>query len=235
LEQLLAPLSAILIPVLSRLQSDPERYRRTFIRAYDTLALTAFPFAALGLVLAEPLVLVVLGPKWNGVVPLFAGFTLVALSLPLSIPASCLFMSQGRGRDLLQTYSLLSFVTVAAFVIGLPWGPLGVVLALAAASLVIRLPILYYLAGRRGPVRTADLWKGFVAYLPCWGAVYAATALAHGMLGAAPPLVQVLVCAPAGLAGGAVAVLVFERPRASAFYTWQTVRHSLARQWSGAA
>jgi len=235
LEQLLAPLSAILIPVLSRLQSDQERYRRTFVRAYDTLALVAFPFAAICLVLAEPLVLVVLGPKWKGVVPLFAGFTLVALSLPLSIPASCLFMSQGRGRDLLHTYTLLSLVTIAAFVVGLAWGPLGVVLALAVSSLMIRLPILYYLAGRRGPVRTADLWKGFVAHLPCWGAVYAATALAHGMLGAAPPLVQVLVSAPAGLAGGAVAVLVFERPRASAFYAWQTVRHSLARQWSGAA
>jgi hypothetical protein len=55
------------------------------------------------------------------------------------------------------------------------------------------------------------------------------------MLGAAPPLMQVLVCAPAGLAGGAVAVLVLERPRTSAFYAWRTVRHSLARQWSGAA
>jgi len=235
LEQLLTPLGAVLIPVLSRLQSDPERYRRTFIRAYDTLALITFPFTALCLVLAEPLVLLVLGPKWKGVVPLFAGFTLVALSLPLLIAASWLFISQGRGRDLLQTYLVLSFVTVSAFIVGLKWGPLGVVLALAAASLMIRQPILYHLAGRRGPVRTADLWKGFLSHLPCWVAVYATTTLALSMVGHAAPLVQLLVCGPVGLAAAAGVVFALKRPRESALYTWNTIRSSLARQWSGTA
>ncbi len=234
LEQLLAPLSAILIPVLSRLQSDEERYRRTFIRVYDALALITFPFAALGLALAEPVVLIVLGPKWKGVIPLFAGFTLVAVSLPLSMPAIYLFMSQGRGRDVLRTYSVLSFVTVAAFVAGLPWGPLGIVLALAVASLMIRLPILYYLAGRRGPVSTSDLWRGFLAHLPCWVAVYVAATAAHSIVGQAAPLVQLLVCVPVGLVGGAAAILILQRPRASVLYTWRTVRHSVTTQWRSA-
>jgi len=235
LEQLLAPLDAILVPVLSRLQSDPERYRRTFIRAYDTLALITFPFSALCLALAQPLVLVVLGPRWSAVVPLFAGFTLVALSLPLSMVAISLFMSQGRGRDLLHTYVLLSSVTVAAFVAGIPWGTLGIVLALAFTGLMIRLPILYYLAGRRGPVRTVDLWKGFLAHLPVWLAVYGAAALAYGMVGQAAPLAQLVVCGPVGLGGGLAAVLALKRPRASASYAWRTVRRSLASRWSEGA
>jgi PST family polysaccharide transporter len=235
LEQLLSPISAVLIPVLCRLQSDPERYRRTFIRAYDILALITFPFTALCLVLSEPLVLLLLGPAWKEAVPLFAGFTLVALSLPMTVAVSWLFMSQGRGRELLQTYSILSFVTVVSYIAGLPWGPLGVVLALSAASLLIRLPIFYYLAGRRGPVRTADLWKSFLYHLPCWGAAYAATTLARTMVGEATPLVQLLVCGPFGLAVGAGAVFALERPRASALYAWQAVRSSLARQWSGSA
>lgn len=235
LEQLLTPLSAVLIPVLSRLQSDPDRYRRTFLRAYDTLALITFPFGAVCLALAEPIVLVILGPNWAGVVPLFAGFSLVAMSLPLSIAASWLFTSQGRGRDLLHTYLLLSGVTVGAFLAGLAWGPLGVVLALAVASFVIRLPILYHLAGRRGPVRTVDLWKAFASHLPCWVAVYAATTLVHRSLGPAEPLVQLLVCAPVGLVAAAGLVLVLQRPRESALYTWNTLRGSLARPWGGAA
>ena len=235
LEQLLAPISMVLIPVLSRLQSDPERYRRTFIRAYDILALITFPFTALCLVLSEPLVLFLLGPQWQGAVPLFAAFTLVALSLPLTVAASWLFMSQGRGRDLFQGYLILSIVTVAAFIAGLPWGPLGVVLALAAASLLIRLPIFYYLAGRRGPVRTADLWKGFLHHLPCWGGVYAATTLARAMVGEATPLVQLLICGPFGLAAGVGVAFALERPRATTLYAWKAVRSSLARQWSGSA
>lgn len=229
LDQLLAPLNAVLTPVLSRLQSDPERYRRTFLRAYETLALVTFPFAALCLVLAEPVVLLLLGPQWKGAVPLFAGFALVAVSLPLSTAPIWLFTSQGRGRDMLQNHTVLGAVTVGAYFVGLSWGPLGVVLALAVASLAIRLPILYHLAGRRGPVRSADLWKGFLCHLPCWGAVYAAASLAHTVLAQAAPLLQLVVCVPVGLAAGAGTTFALKRPRENALYAWHAVMSLLAR------
>ena len=125
LEQLLTPLSAVMTPVLSRLQSDPERYRRTFLRAYDALALITFPFAALCLALAEPLVLLLLGPQWKGAVPLFAGFTLVAVSLPLSTAPSWLFMSQGRGRGLFHMYLIAGAVTVRCLFSRVAMGPSG--------------------------------------------------------------------------------------------------------------
>jgi PST family polysaccharide transporter len=235
LEQVLTPLSAILIPVLSRLQSDPERYRRTFLRAYDTLALITLPLAALCLVLAEPLVLFVLGPQWKGAVPLFAGFTLVAVSLPQSLAPAWLLTSQGRGLDLLHTYLVAGAVTVGAYLVGLPWGPLGMVLALAATSLMIRLPILYHLAGRRGPVSSADLWKSFFSHLPCWGAAYAAATMVRTPVAHAAPLVQLLVCVPFGFGAAAGVALALQRPRANALYAWNTLRNSLARQSSGAA
>ena len=228
LEQLLTPLSAVMTPVLSRLQSDPERYRRTFLRAYDALALITFPFAALCLALAEPLVLLLLGPQWKDAVPLFAGFTLVAVSLPLSTAPSWLFMSQGRGRGLFHMYLIAGAVTVGAYLVGLPWGPLGVVLAIAVTSLVIRMPIVYHLAGQRGLVRSADLWKSFFFHLPCWGAVYAAASLARTLVADAAPVVQLLVCVPFGLAAGAGATLALKRPRTSALSTWNAVRSSLA-------
>ena len=39
IQQIVAPINAVLIPVLSRLQADPERYRRSYMRAYGGLAL----------------------------------------------------------------------------------------------------------------------------------------------------------------------------------------------------
>jgi PST family polysaccharide transporter len=227
LEQILTPVSAVLIPVLSRLQGDADRYRRTFIRTYDVLALAIFPFSAVCLALSEPLVLLLLGPDWKEAVPLFAAFTLVALSLPLSVAASWLFMSQGRGRDLLDAYVVLSIVTVVAFLVGLRWGALGVVLALAAASLFVRLPILFHLAGRRGPVRSTDLWGGFLSHLPCWAGAYAGALIAQRALGEAGHLIEVVVCAPAGMVGGALMLIVLRRPRESARHAWRTVRQSL--------
>lgn len=235
LDQVLTPISAVLIPVLSRLHADPQRYRRTFLRAYDALALVTFPFAAMCLVLSKPLVLVVLGPKWTSVIPLFSAFALVAISSPLSMVASWIFESQGRGRDQLRNHTLAGAVTVGSFVVGLHWGPLGMILALAFTSLVIRLPIVYYLAGRSGPVSTSDLWLGFFSNLPCWGAVYLTTTLAFMTVEQAAPLVQLLVCVPAGLGAGAALIFLFRRPRASASYAWNTVKSSLVRQGSGAA
>jgi O-antigen/teichoic acid export membrane protein len=187
------------------------------------------------LVLARPLVLFVLGPKWTGVIPLFSAFTLVAVSLPMSFVPSWLFVSQGRGRDQLHAYTIAGSVTVGSYLAGLPWGPLGVVLSLAIVSLVIRLPILFYCAGRSGPVSTWDLWNGFLSNLPCWGAVYLTTLLARMMVPDAAPFVQLAVCGPLGLGAGLAVILMFRRPRQSASYAWNTVRNSLVQQWGNAA
>jgi PST family polysaccharide transporter len=235
LEQLMLPVSSVSVPVLSRLQSDPERYRRTFMHAFDTLALVSLPFSAMCFVLAQPLVLLVLGPHWTGAVPLFAGFTLYAASLPLYLTASWLLMSQGRARELLHGYLITGVLSVGAYFLGLPWGPLGVVLALAVVSLVVRLPVLYYLAGREGPVSIADLWNGFLSHLPCWGVVYLVTALAYATVRQASPVTQVLVCGPFGVIAGAAAMFIFRRPRASALYAWNLLRGSLLPQFRSIA
>jgi len=197
------------------------------MRAYETLALITFSFAAMCLALATPLVLVILGPKWKGVIPLFSAFAIVAVSWPLAEVAVWLFQSQGRGREQLYNHTLGGAVTLASYVIGLHWGPLGVVVAVAITSMTIRLPIVYHFAGRSGPVTTGDLWMAFFSHLPCWGTVYLATTLGHMMLKDAAPIVQLLVCGPIGLGAGAVLVLMFRRPRESASYVWNTVRNSL--------
>ncbi len=230
LQQISIPINAVLIPVLSRLQSDSERYRRTFMRTYDTLALIFFSLAAMCLALARPLVLVILGPKWSGVIPLFSAFAIVAVSSPLAEVAIWLFQSQGRGREQLHNHTLGGAVTLASYVIGLHWGPLGVIVALAITSMAIRMPIVFYIAGRRGPVATRDLWMAFFSHLPCWGTVYLATTLAYMAVKHAAPIIQLLVCGPIGVAVGAALFLLFRRPRQSASYVWNTVRNSLVHQ-----
>lgn len=230
LQQVMIPINSILTPSLSRLQSDPERYRRSVMRAYDTLALIVFCFAAMCFVLASPLVLLVLGPKWGGVIPLFAGFSVVAVSAPLSYICPWLYESQGRGKDQLRNHILAGGVTVIAYIAGLPWGPMGVVISLAIASLFVRLPIVYYIAGRQGPVSTRDLWTGFLSHLPCWGAVCLTTTLVFRVVAHTSPIVQLLICGPVGLATGIALILVFPRPRQSVLYVWNMLRGALARQ-----
>lgn len=60
LDQLLTPIDAVFVPALSRLQFEPERYRRTFLQAFEAIGLITF-LLPVCFVLAEPLTLIVLG------------------------------------------------------------------------------------------------------------------------------------------------------------------------------
>jgi PST family polysaccharide transporter len=61
----MGPLEAVFVPTFSRLQAQPERYRRMAFQVFDSMAIGSFPFAGTLLALAHPLTLVVLGPKWE--------------------------------------------------------------------------------------------------------------------------------------------------------------------------
>jgi O-antigen/teichoic acid export membrane protein len=232
IQQVILPVNNVLIPVLSRMQSDPERYRRSYMQAYGTLAFFVFSFAAMCLVLARPLVLVILGPKWTSVIPLFAVFTLVAVSGPLSSICSWIYESQGRGQDQLRSHTAAGVVTIISDLLGLRWGPLGVVTSLAIISLLIRLPIVYYIAGRRGPVTTRDLWMGFLSHIPCWGAVFLTTSLADKAVVHAAPIVQLLVCIPIGIGTGAALALLFPGPRQSALFAGSKIKNVLKARFA---
>src|SRR4029079_14025332 len=154
LPQFIIPINAVLIPALSRLQSEPDRYRRTFLRVFDAMALISFLSTGLLLALARPLTLVVLGPKWEQAVPIFAGFSIAALCIPLAGASTWLFQTQGGGKDWVFFSLLGSCINVSSFVVGLPFGPVGMAVSYSVCGLFIAVPILYYFAGREGPVTT---------------------------------------------------------------------------------
>ena len=224
LEQFLSPINAVFIPALSRLQSHPARYRSTFMRLYEAIAVIGFLFTGLCLALARPLTLVLLGPKWQQAAVIFAGFTIAALCIPLANASAWLFTSQGRGRDLFITQVINSCAVVLAFLGGLPFGPVGVAMAFSISNLLVRVPIYYFNAGRRGPIRTADLWAVFFKHLPIWIIVFCVTWLTLTRVSHLAHLTQLLVCAPVGLLAGAAFICIFRPQRTVAIHLLDTVR-----------
>ena len=60
----------VMLPVLSRLQDEPELVKRVYLRSIGLIALVTFP-AMVGLfVVCEPFILTVYGSKWAPVIPL---------------------------------------------------------------------------------------------------------------------------------------------------------------------
>jgi O-antigen/teichoic acid export membrane protein len=229
LEQFLLPIDAVFLPTLSLRQSQPERYRSTFLRLYEAIALTIFFFSSLLLALALPVTLVLLGRKWEQASAIFAGFTFMALQLPLSNAANWLLTSQGRGKDIFRASSIAAFLTLASFIAGLPFGPVGVAIAFSASGLLIRLPILYYIIGRRGPVTTCDLWMGFLRHLPLWVVMFVATWLMRAMVADLGPLTQLLICAPVGILVGAAFICIFGAQRRVAIHLFDALREIKAK------
>jgi PST family polysaccharide transporter len=232
MDQFLSPIGAVFLPVLSRVQNQPERYRRTFLRVYETMALVSCLFTALLLALARPLTLIVLGPKWEQAALIFAGFTVGAIVAAPSCAATWLFASQGRGREWVVTSFLLSGVTVASFLGGLPFGPAGVAIAYSATGILVGLPILNHFAGRTGPVTTADLWIGIVRYLPLWAVVCGTTYSMRLLFANSKPLVQLAVCAPVGLLAGLILIWALTPMRRTALGLADILRQLKSRRAS---
>ncbi|HXB58876.1 MAG TPA: oligosaccharide flippase family protein [Candidatus Acidoferrales bacterium] len=224
MEQFIAPIEAVVIPAFSRLQSQPERYRQNFVRLYEIIALAGFFFTAMFFALAHPLTLVVLGRKWEAASIIFAALSFAALQAPLGSSASWLITSQGRGKDSLKAGLIISIVVALSFIAGLPYGPAGVAIAYSASCLLIQTPIYYWIVGRSGPVRTADLWIGFFKHLPVWAVV---TLTAWFTLKTVPnllPLAQLAVCIPVSLLAGVAFIFVYSPSRRVAAGLFSTLR-----------
>ena len=235
IEQFLSPLQSVFVPALSRIQMQPERYRRTFLRLYEAMALVSCLSTGLLFALARPLTLVVLGAKWEQAAVIFAGLTIAAFYMPLGAAATWLFISQGRGRDWLFSSSLGSTITVVSFVAGLPFGPVGVAIAYSTIGLFIGMPLLYYFAGRVGPVSAVDLCRGIFRFVPLWIVVCAVTWLVRLLFVNSAPLVQLAVCAPVGLGAGTILICLVTPMRRRALSLIDILRELKSRALSSNA
>jgi O-antigen/teichoic acid export membrane protein len=216
IERLLTPIQAVIVSALSRLQTQPDRYRRAYLRVFEGLAIFGFIFTGLFLPLAHPVVAVMLGPQWEAAAPIFAGLSVAAVYLPLASATSWIYTSQGRSKELLLTAALGAAVMIASFIAGLPFGPTGVAISYAASGVFIQLPITFHIAGRRGPVSPWDHWRAFIRHLPLCVLVLAVTSLAAVSTAPFSPFARLLICVPAGLLAAAASILAFPATRQTA-------------------
>jgi PST family polysaccharide transporter len=140
-----------MLPVLARLQHEPERYRKAYIEAITLLMMVVQPGLVFSIVFAKDMFLILLGPQWTGAVPIFQWLGIAGLSQVLTTTLGWLFISQGRGGDFFKVGLFGSMSTVASFIVGLPWGPLGLAIAYTINNYVVLIPVMWWTC-RRGPV-----------------------------------------------------------------------------------
>ncbi len=156
LTQITNPLSRVMVPALSRLAAEPDRYRRAYLRVIRLVLLATLPGVAMSIAMADILIPFLLGDQWAESAKIFAVLGFAGLMGPLNNPAGWLFVSQGRSRDFFYWGLATAGFAVVAFSIGIMWGAVGIAFSLSISE-YIKTPILWLYVGRRGPLGIADI------------------------------------------------------------------------------
>ena len=152
------PLGTVMVTALSRLDKQPKRYRAVYLAAVEQVAMLFAPLGALLAAAAGPVIVLVLGPQWGNAAPILAWMGATTVYVPATYALSWLYLSQDRTPEMLRAGMVGAALAVAAILCGLPFGAAGVAATLAVSGIAVRAPILFHLAGRRGPVRTRDFY-----------------------------------------------------------------------------
>ncbi|WFP76502.1 lipopolysaccharide biosynthesis protein [Mesorhizobium sp. WSM4906] len=156
LSQITNPLSKVMVPALSRLKDEPDRYRSAYLRVMPLILLVALPGVAFATAMSDTLIPFVLGEQWRQSASIFLALGFAGLLQPLNNPAGWLFVSQGRSGDFMRWGVVTAVTSVMAFAVGLPYGALGVAIAYAISE-YLRTPFLWLYIGKTGPLRASHV------------------------------------------------------------------------------
>ena len=142
--QVNSPIEVVAVSTLSRVTSDAARQRRYFLGGYSIAAAITLPIVVVSALFAGDIIPFLLGNQWTPSVRLFQLLAPAALVGSLLSPFFALFVSSGRtDRQFKMTIAWTALI-LAAFVIGLKYGPEGVAAGFSAMSIVLALPVCLY-------------------------------------------------------------------------------------------
>ena len=119
-------LTNLMVPSLSVLQDDKERFANAYRKALKMIALIGCPMA-LGLALtADEMVNLIYGSQWQEVVPLLTWLSIASVTQPLYNTTGWLFMAVGKAKAYLWLTVISAMLLSFSFYLALPYGALGV-------------------------------------------------------------------------------------------------------------
>jgi O-antigen/teichoic acid export membrane protein len=139
-ENLNSSLAGVAFSALSRIQDDPERQKRYFLKGYSLLLAMTLPITLACGVFANDIILVILGPKWKEAVPIFRLLAPTIVVFALINPFGWLLFALGLVGRSLKIALVIAPLVITSYLLGLPHGPSGVAFAYSAAMILWVIP-----------------------------------------------------------------------------------------------
>jgi polysaccharide transporter, PST family len=175
-DQISSPLGHVMIPALSRLRDDPDRLRRWYSKLLRLVTFVAFPPMFSLVFCADDVVYFVAGPQWGKAADILRLLAPVGALYAAYATTDWLIRSQGHADRSFRWSAISATAYLICFILGLPWGAIGVAAGLAAANFLLFVPAFVY-AARGTSIRLIDVLKAmlpsFALMIVTAGAVYA--------------------------------------------------------------
>lgn len=155
--QIRDPIMTVGYPALSALRSDPKAYKSFYINLISVLSFVSVPVIFVLMLVAEPIILIVLGPNWLEVAAVFQILALTALIQPVASTNGLVLLSMGATKRYFLFGVVNAVVVITAFVIGVQYGLKGVAWGYAIANYLILIPMLEY-SFKNTAIKTKDFF-----------------------------------------------------------------------------
>lgn len=224
LGQVTAPIAAVAIPALSRLQGDPERYRRYYYRAISTIAFITMPLVAMLAALSYEVIIIVLGSQWIGAAPIFKVLAFAAFLQPVVNTTGWVYTSLGQTKRMLYWGFIGIPVIVLSFIVGLPWGPLGVATSYVICSVfILTIPCLSF-AFKYSHINLIGFFKAVWCPLTISLIMYFSLELAKYYFASRSSVWTILYCSITALLVAILCLMLWPRARGEALDTLRIVK-----------
>jgi PST family polysaccharide transporter len=198
----------VLLPAFARIATDAERLRRAFLRALRWVALVAVPVGFILLPLGQPLIVLLLGPRWHEagyVVMAFFAYTAGSAVVQVAVEA---FKVVDRPDLIPRIRGLSAVLTAIGVVVGVLFGTAAVAAGVSLATLAVAV----YAAGAARRIIGvalravwAQIWPATAAAVVMAAALWALDRLALDA-GSRSPAIAAVLLAVEGAVGAAVYV-----------------------------
>jgi len=180
MSQVRGPLSTVAIPVLSRVQSDDERFQRYVAQGQMVIGYSVVAGLAVVAGSTGPLVDLLLGPQWVDATDILRLLAVAAGLQMLSFVGYWVYVSKGLVGHLLHYSFLSTGIRVAFVVTGSFFGVMGVAWAMALSPL-IAWPLSFWWLSRRANIPVRALWLGGLRVVVFAGTVGLAAAATEAL------------------------------------------------------
>jgi O-antigen/teichoic acid export membrane protein len=127
----------VALPAFSEIAQDPPRIQRALLRVVRVTSFVTFPLFAFTAALAHLIVPVLFGARWADAAPALAALCAGGVLFSVSYYNAPVMTAAGRAAYVFRLSSLNAVLNLAAFLIGVRWGIVGVAIGFAVRGYLV--------------------------------------------------------------------------------------------------